>query len=147
MHFDHDLVDQQPVLCGDPAQNAHLALFRVDLEQVNPGQAIFADDIGNRGQRAFDALRLQAMGRQVFDVLLLYSAVGEFVLQDIPDHRLDRGPVFLLVGMKAREDRGMLVKSESFPPLGLRDAAVDRVDASRIAVGGAIGLKQFEHAR
>ena len=130
------------------ADDFQFAFLRVDLQQVNPGEAVFADDVGNRRQGTFDGFRVEPVGGQFehIRVLHFFLASDQLVLKDVSDHRLDGGAVLAEVRVKAGEDRGVFVKRELRVAFLFGDAGVEGVDSPGVAIRRAVRLQEIEHA-
>ena len=66
--FDDDLVNQRPVCFVDSAEDGVFTFLRIDLEQVDRGEPVFANDVGDGGQWAVDGFRAQTVRSQRIDV-------------------------------------------------------------------------------
>jgi hypothetical protein len=133
VHLHDELPDLRPVLVGDPLHDRELALFRVDLEQVDALETLLADQIRHACQAAFVRGAPQAVRGQRGDVFL----GRRMRAQRAAHHGLDRAAVVGLVGMEAGEHRGFLVEGEARRARARGYAGVDGVRAA--AVGLAVG--------
>ena len=111
--LDHELSDFWPVAIVNALNNVQLALFRVDLEEVDLVDLVLPDHLGHGRQPALMGRAMQPVSRELVDVFL-HGLTGDrrLAVQRVPHDRLNGLAVLGFVRMKTGEHRGLFIEGQ-----------------------------------
>ncbi|GLY85079.1 hypothetical protein Airi02_030080 [Actinoallomurus iriomotensis] len=118
--LDHDPPDDRPVLGLDAQQDVQLALFHVDLQEVDHRDVVVPDHLREGPQRDLDLLAAQPLGHQFRQRVLVESGSCAVTADDLFQHVA----LFAFVGEATGQQRQIGVVGERRRSLFAADAAV-----------------------
>src|ERR1022692_262436 len=138
--FDDDLIDLRPVAIRDAPDDVQLAFFGINFEKIDPVDLIFADDVRHRCQGALVGTAAKPVDGELIDIFLQGFVGDRSGVEHVANDRLDSLAVLGFTGMKAGENRGILIEGKSRGALPVRDAEIKDLGAG--TVGVAVRLQE-----
>src|SRR5260370_23834125 len=123
MRLDHDVLDLWPVRFFDSREDVQLALLDIDLQQIYPLNAFFANYLRESFQIADDTLATDAVPHDFIEQLGRRLSVR--AIFDVFDDRSQYLALVVCVGITARLARRVWVKNELCPLLSLGKSTIE----------------------
>ena len=142
--LDHDLGDLRPVAIVNAPDDVQLALFRIDLEEVDLVDPVLSNHLRHGCQTALVGRATEPVCGELGDIFLhRVPCHRRLAAQGVPHYRLNGLAVLGFICMKPREHGGLLIEGQGRGLGPVRHTDVQGSDLR--SVGLAVGLQELIH--